>query len=171
MAQSSQAWPRHGSLPLQSLTRLGVLLRSMPTFNLGDATCDRGAQDEQIGLACVIAPATLNYLSIWARKQGVKKGGEWKEGGGWGPCGAVEHLEELLCLGSWRRQTASPYPLQRQAALFRLPAFTDHILLCLGESRLVCLFKGCRIFLRLVQTQETSFILPFTIWPCLLGFI
>lgn len=33
---------RHGSSPLQRLTRLCVLLCWMPPFNLGDATCDRG---------------------------------------------------------------------------------------------------------------------------------
>lgn len=62
----------------------------MPPFNLGDATCDGGAQDEQIGLACLIAPATLDYLSIWARKLGEERGEEGKGGGrGGGPCGAA----------------------------------------------------------------------------------
>lgn len=60
--------------PLQRLLRLCVLLCSVPPFNLGVATCDGGAQDEQIGLACLIAPAPLDYLSIWARKQGEKGG-------------------------------------------------------------------------------------------------
>lgn len=48
------------------------------------------AQDEQIGLACLIAPATLDYLSIWAQKLGEEKGGEGIGGGrGGGPCGAA----------------------------------------------------------------------------------
>lgn len=96
--------------------------------------CDRVAQDEQIGLACPVAPAPLNYQSIWAWKQELEKGGELKEGRG---CGAAEHQEGLSCLGSQPKQTAFPHPPQTQAALCRLTAFASQTApICVWVKRL-----------------------------------
>ena len=65
--------PGYGFLPRQ---RLCVTLRSMLSFNLGNATCDSGAQDEQTGLECQIAPAPLDYQSIWTQQRQEEKRGE-----------------------------------------------------------------------------------------------
>lgn len=57
----------------------------MPLFNLGHATHDRvgaedlGEQGEQIGLACLVAPAFLNYLSGHRSKERKREENEKDE--------------------------------------------------------------------------------------------
>lgn len=68
----------------QRLPQTLVLLCSMTPFNLGHATCDGGAQGEQIGLACLIAPVPPR-LSIYLGTEAKRgKGGELEGGGGVG---------------------------------------------------------------------------------------
>lgn len=97
--------------------------------------CDRVAQDEQIGLACLVAPAPFNYQSIWAWKQELEKGGELKEGRG---CGGTVWCcrapGRALVLGQPAQTDSLSSPSTNTGSLVQADSFriADSTYLCVG---------------------------------------